>query len=86
MKLEQLNTIEFNISTLTNQCYIGQARSVVYANARVIVGDKREVTKEVLSAVAMIISNNNKIGQETILIADNGLKIGFEIREVVDEL
>ena len=84
MKLEQLNKVEFNVSALTNQCYIGQAKSAGIANARVIVGDKREVTKEVLSAVAMIISNNNKIGQETILIADNGLKIGFEIRDVID--
>lgn len=87
MKIEQLNKIEFNVSFLTNKCYIGTAKAAGknMPTARVITGDKRDVTDDVLSAVVMIISNNNEEGKRTILTTDNGMKVGFEIYEVSNE-
>ncbi|AWC94418.1 DUF7446 family protein [Morganella morganii] len=87
MKLEQLNKIEFNVSFLTNKCYIGTAKPAGkdIPKTRIITGDKRDVTDDVLSAVVMIISNNNKDGKRTILTTDNGMKVGLDIYEVTDE-
>ncbi|WP_340611114.1 DUF7446 family protein [Xenorhabdus bharatensis] len=80
-----LDALNIRVSFLSNKAYLGKLRKAKGMPDTLIMSSaKKDVTDEVLSAVSLIISNNNKANIPTIIKVDEA-EYQLELIELVKE-